>query len=59
MKKPDNPLIISVIGLALAVAGIVVISICWGIKPALLLAPAAVLNACNMAAELRERKNSG
>ena len=59
MNKPNNTLIISIIGLVIAVAGIVVVSICWSTKLALILVPVAVLNAYKIAAELRKRKNSG
>ena len=59
MNKPDNTLIISAFGLVIAVAGIVVVSICWSTKLALILVPVAVLNACIIAAELRKRKISG
>lgn len=59
MDKPDNTLLLSVIGLVIAVAGFVVVSVCWGIKLALLLVPVAVLNACKMAAELRKRSTGG
>lgn len=59
MNKPDNTLIISIFGLVIAVAGFVVVSICWSTKLALILVPVAVLNAYKIAAELRGRKNSG
>lgn len=56
MKKSDRALIIAVFGLVISLVGFAVISICWSIKEAAILTPAAALNAYRVLTELRERK---
>lgn len=58
MKKSDRALITAVFGLVVSLADIAVISICWSIKEAAILTPAAALNANRVLTELRERKKS-